>query len=153
MDKRCDLVKAKVLDVDSDKERISLGIKQLQGDPMEDGQFKRGQTVTAKVIEVSSGGLEVSFGEDDAPMTAFIRKADISRDRDEQRPEKYAVGDSIDAMVTNVDRAARRVSLSVKALQLAEDKAAMEQFGANPSDSGSALGDILSAALRDRAKT
>ena len=101
---------------------------------------------------MSSGGLEVSFGEDDQTMTAFIRKTDLSRDRTEQTPEKYAVGDSIDAMVTNVDRGARRVSLSVKALQLAEDKAAMEQFGANP-ESGSALGDILSAALRDKAKT
>ena len=85
-------------------------------------------------------------------MTAFIRKTDLSRDRDEQRPEKYAVGDSVDAMVTNVDRAARRVSLSVKALQLAEDKAAMEQFNGVP-ESGSALGDILSAALRERAKS
>ena len=113
---------------------------------MDDGAYKRGQTVTAEVIEVSSGGLEVKFGEDDQAMTAFIRKADLSRDRAEQAPDRFKVGDKIDAQVTNVDR----VSLSVKALQLAEDKAALEQFGA--ADSGSSLGDILAAAMREKAK-
>ena len=148
--RRGDLIKAKVLDVDVEKERISLGIKQLQGDPMDDGAYKRGQTVNVSVIEVTSGGLEVKFGEDDQAMTAFIRKTDLSRDRAEQATERFKVGDTLDAMVTNVDRSARRVSLSVKALQLAEDKEAMEKFGSQ--DSGSSLGDILAAALREKAK-
>jgi small subunit ribosomal protein S1 len=101
------------------------------------------------VLEVTSGGLEVKFGEDDAPVTAFIRKADLSRDRTEQRPERFAVGDRIDAQVTNVDKATRRFSLSVKALEMAEDKVAIEKFGS--SDSGASLGDILGAALREKA--
>ena len=84
-----DMVKAQVLDVDVEKERISLGIKQLAGDPMTGDQFRKGQTVTAQVIEVTSGGIEVKFGPDDAPATSFIRKSDLSRDRSEQRPERY----------------------------------------------------------------
>jgi small subunit ribosomal protein S1 len=148
--KKGDLVKARVLDVDIEKERISLGIKQLAGDPMQGDQFRKGQTVTVTVTEVTSGGIEVRFGEDEAPMTAFIRKSDLSRDRAEQRPERYAVGDRLDAQVTNVDKAARRVSLSVKALEMAEEKEAIEQFGS--SDSGASLGDILGAALREKQK-
>jgi small subunit ribosomal protein S1 len=142
-------VKAQVLDVDVEKERISLGIKQLAGDPMTGDQFRKGQTVTAQVIEVTSGGIEVKFGPDDAPATSFIRKSDLSRDRSEQRPERYAVGDRLDAQVTNVDKAARRVSLSVKALEMAEEKEVTAKFGST--DSGASLGDILGAALREKA--
>src|SRR5580698_4669782 len=147
--KKGEMVKAKVLDVDVEKERISLGIKQLGGDPMAEGSYRKGQTVTVTVIEVTSGGIEVKFGEDDAPMTAFIRKSDLSRDRSEQRPERYAVGDRLDAQISNIDKSARRVSLSVKALEMAEEKEAIEKFGA--SDSGASLGDILGAALREKA--
>ena len=146
---RGEIVKAKVLDVDVEKERISLGIKQLSGDPMAGDAYRKNQTVTVTVTEVTSGGLEVKFGDDAAPMTAFIRKSDLSRDRSEQRPERFAVGDRLDAQITNVDKAARRVSMSVKALEMAEDKAAIEQFGS--SDSGASLGDILGAALREKA--
>ena len=103
------------------------------------------------MIEITSGGIEVKFGSDDAPMTAFIRKSDLSRDRSEQRPERFAIGDRLDAQVTNVDKAARRVALSVKALEMAEDKQAIEKFGS--SDSGASLGDILGAALREKAST
>ena len=149
--KKGDTVKARVLDVDVEKERISLGIKQLAGDPMAADSFKKGQVVTATVSEITSGGIEVKFGDEAAPMNAFIRKSDLSRDRSEQRPERFAVGDRLDAQVTNVDRAARRVSLSVKALEMAEDKEAIEKFGS--SDSGASLGDILGAALREKAQT
>jgi small subunit ribosomal protein S1 len=146
-----EMVKAKVLDVDVEKERISLGIKQLGGDPLSGDVFRKGQVVTVTVVEVTSGGLEVKFGTEEAPMTAFIRKADLSRDRTEQRPERFAVGDRLDAQVSNVDKAARRVSLSVKALEMAEDKVAIEKFGS--SDSGASLGDILGAALREKASS
>jgi small subunit ribosomal protein S1 len=149
--KKGDMVKARVLDVDVEKERISLGIKQLSGDPMAGDVYRKGQTVTVQVTEITSGGIEVKFGEDDAPMTAFIRKSDLSRDRGEQRPERFAVGDRLDAQVTNIDKAARRVSLSVKALEMAEEKEAIEQFGSQ--DSGASLGDILGAALREKAQT
>ncbi len=144
-----DMVKAQVLDVDVEKERISLGIKQLAGDPMSGDWFRKGQTVTAQVIEVTSGGIEVKFGPEDAPATSFIRKSDLSRDRSDQRPERYAVGDRLDAQVTNVDKAARRVSLSVKALEMAEEKEVTAKFGST--DSGASLGDILGAALREKA--
>jgi small subunit ribosomal protein S1 len=145
-----EMVKAKVLDVDVEKERISLGIKQLAGDPMQGDTYRKGQTVTVTVTEITSGGIEVKFGEDEAPMTAFIRKSDLSRDRADQRPERFAVGDRLDAQIANVDKAARRVSLSVKALEMAEEKEAIEKFGA--SDSGASLGDILGAALREKAQ-
>jgi len=148
--KKGEMVKAKVLDVDVEKERISLGIKQLGGDPIAGDAYRKGQTITVTVTEITSGGIEVKFGEDAAPVSAFIRKADLSRDRAEQRPERYAVGDRLDAQVTAIDKATRRLSLSVKALEMAEEKEAIEQFGS--SDSGASLGDILGAALREKAK-
>ncbi|MEM9964668.1 MAG: S1 RNA-binding domain-containing protein, partial [Asticcacaulis sp.] len=144
--KKGDVIKTKVLDVDVEKERISLGVKQLGGDPMTGDTFKKGQTVTVTVTEVTSGGIEVKFGEDDAPMSAFIRKSDLSRDRNEQRVERFAVGDRLDAQITNVDKAARKVSVSVKALEMSAEKEAIEQYGSQ--DSGASLGDILGAALR-----
>jgi small subunit ribosomal protein S1 len=140
-----DVVKAKVLDVDVEKERISLGIKQAANDPFAGTDYRRGQTITVEIMDIASGGIEVAFGEDNALRT-FIRKADLSRDRSDQRPERFAVGNRIDAMVTNFDRATRKVSLSVKALEMAEEKEAIAQFGS--SDSGASLGDILGAALR-----
>jgi small subunit ribosomal protein S1 len=147
--KKSDMVKVRVLDVDVEKERISLGIKQLQGDPLAGDVYRKGQTVTVQVTEITSGGIEVKFGDEEAPVTAFIRKSDLSRDRSEQRPERFAVGDRLDAQITNIDKAARRISLSVKALEMAEEKEAIEQFGS--SDSGASLGDILGAALREKA--
>ena len=146
-----EMVKAKVLDVDVEKERVSLGIKQLGGDPVGEGDtYKKGQTVTLTVTSIESGGIEVKFGEDDAPVTSFVRKSDISRDRNEQRPERYAVGDRVDAQITGIDKATRRVSVSIKALEMADEKEAIDQFGS--SDSGASLGDILGAALREKAK-
>jgi small subunit ribosomal protein S1 len=141
-----DRVHAKVLDVDVDKERISLGIKQLSGDPIEaagDAGIKRGSTVTCTVSEVTSGGLEVEFG--NPPVRTFIRRSDLSRDRADQRPERFAVGDKVDAKVVTVDRATRRVSLSIKALEIAEEAEAVAQYGS--ADAGASLGDILGAAL------
>lgn len=147
-----DLVKAKVLDIDIEKERISLGIKQLSGgDPATSTDtYRKGQIVTTKVAEITSGGIEVTFGEDDAPVSAFIRKSDLSRDRGEQNPERFGVGDRVDAMITNVDKGARRISLSIKAMQMADEKEQLDQFGS--ADAGASLGDILGAALREKAK-
>ena len=146
--KRGDTVSAKVLDVDVDKERISLGIKQVATDPFEqDGTIKRGQIVTCTVTEVTTGGVEVSFGEGNV-MRAFVRKSELSRDRNEQRPERFAVGDRIDAVVTAIDKTTRKVTVSIKAMEMAEEKEAIAQFGS--SDSGASLGDILGAALRKK---
>ena len=143
-----EMVKAKVLDVDVEKERVSLGIKQLGGDPIGEGDaYRRGQQITVTVTAIESGGIEVKFGEDDAPVTAFIRKSDLSRDRNEQRPERFAVGDRADAMITAVDKASRRISVSIKALEMKDEQEAIEQFGS--SDSGASLGDILGAALKN----
>jgi small subunit ribosomal protein S1 len=144
-----EMVKAMVLDVDAEKERISLGIKQLGGDPLAGDVYRKGQTVTCTVVEVTSGGIEVKFGSDEQPVQTFIRKSDLSRDRNDQRPERFAVGDRVDAQVTSVDKAARRISVSVKALEMADEAAAVDKFGSQ--DSGASLGDILGAALRERA--
>ena len=138
------VVNAVVLDVDTDKERISLGIKQLDGDPFESvGGLTKGAAITCTVTAIQDSGIEVSIGEED--FTAFIRRSDLSRDRSEQRPERYAVGDKVDARITNIDRSSRRISLSIKALEIAEEKEAVAQYGS--SDSGASLGDILGAAL------
>jgi small subunit ribosomal protein S1 len=148
---RGDVVKAKVLDVDVEKERISLGIKQLAtADVSESGgdAIKKGSVVTGTVIDVTDGGIEVKIA--DTETTAFIRRADLSRDRNDQRPERFAKGDKVDARVTQVDRKTGKVSLSIKALEIAEEKEAVAQYGS--SDSGASLGDILGAALKDREK-
>jgi len=142
-----DVVKAKVLDVDVEKERISLGIKQVASDPMADADYRKGQILTVEVVDVASGGIEVAFGDGNA-LRSFIRKSDLSRDRQEQRADRFSVGDRLDAMVTGFDKQSRRVSLSIKAMELADEKEAIAQFGS--SDSGASLGDILGAALKDR---
>jgi small subunit ribosomal protein S1 len=142
--KKGDGVKVKVLDVDIDKERISLGIKQLANDPFENVNTvaKKGDVVTVIVAGIQENGIDVTV-QDGIP--GFIRKSELSRDRSEQRPDRYAIGDKLDAKITNIDRASRRVVLSVKARELDEEKKAMADFGS--SDSGASLGDILGAAL------
>jgi small subunit ribosomal protein S1 len=144
-----DMVKAKVLDVDIEKERISLGIKQVDSDPMADADFKRGQIITVEIVDVATGGIEVAFGEGNA-LRSFIRKSDLSRDRQEQRADRFSKGDRVDAMVTGFEKSSRKVSLSIKAMELADEKEAIAQFGS--SDSGASLGDILGAALKDKSK-
>jgi len=147
---RGDIVKAKVLDVDVDKERISLGIKQLASDAAADnadaGGLRKGAIVTCTVTAINDGGVEVQIG--DTEVTAFIRRADLSRDRADQRPERFAKGDKLDARITQFDRKTGRITLSIKALEIAEEKEAVAQYGS--SDSGASLGDILGAALKDR---
>ena len=139
-------VQAKVLDVDPDKERISLGVKQVGSDPMEAiGEISRGDNVTCTVTAIENGGIEVQVGSDDGPK-AFIRKSDLSKDREEQRPDRFAVGDKIDARVVSVDSKTRRINLSIKAREVLEEKEAVEQYGS--ADSGASLGDILGAALK-----
>jgi small subunit ribosomal protein S1 len=145
--KKGDMVKAVVLDVDVEKERISLGIKQLQGDPFaEAGDLKKGAVVTCEVTAVNDGGIEVKIVDTD--MTSFIKRSDLARDRNDQRPERFAVGEKVDARVTLFDKKARKVGVSIKALEIAEEKEAVAQYGS--SDSGATLGDILGTALKQR---
>jgi small subunit ribosomal protein S1 len=141
------IVKVKVLDVDIEKERISLGIKQLEADPFEQGmaKVKKGDVVTATISAILETGIEVSLPDG---MPGFIRKSELSRDRSEQRPDRFAIGERVDAKVTTIDRATRRVSLSIKAREVDEEKKAMAEFGS--AESGASLGDILGAAIRRR---
>ncbi|WP_282569328.1 30S ribosomal protein S1 [Aliiroseovarius sp. S1339] len=142
--KKGDIVKAVVSEVDTDKERISLSIKALDGDPFADaiGGVKRGSIITVEVTSIEEGGIEVEY----EGMKSFIRRSDLSRDRAEQRPERFQVGDKMDVRVTNVDSKSRRLGLSIKAREIAEEKEAVAQYGS--SDSGASLGDILGAALK-----
>jgi len=139
-----DVVKAVVSEVDTDKERISLSIKALDGDPFADavGGVKRGSIITVTVTAIEDGGIEVEY----EGMKSFIRRSDLSRDRAEQRPERFQVGNKVDVRVTNVDSKSRRLGLSIKAREIAEEKEAVQQYGS--SDSGASLGDILGAALK-----
>jgi len=142
-----DIVKAKVLDVDVEKERISLGIKQLSDDPGAAAldRVHKGDVVTGVVTAVQSNGIEVKV--DDA-LTGFIRRAELARDKADNRPDRFAVGEKVDAKVVSVDRAARRLTLTIKGKELDEEKQAMADYGS--SDSGASLGDILGAAIRRR---
>ncbi|MEM7216201.1 MAG: 30S ribosomal protein S1 [Pseudomonadota bacterium] len=145
-----EMVKAVVLDVDIEKERISLGIKQVGGDPVgeaaESGALRKNAIVTCEVLEIKDGGLEVSIA--DTELTTFIKRSDLSRDRDEQRPERFSVGQKVDARIIQFDKKTRRIGVSIKALEIAEEKEAVAQYGST--DSGASLGDILGAALKER---
>jgi len=150
--KKGDMVKAQVLDVDVEKERISLGIKQLGGDKFVEasdasgGDLKKGAIVTCEVIEVKEAGIDVKIVGTD--LTTFIKRGDLARDRGEQRPERFAAGEKIDARVTVFDKKAHKVSVSIKALEMAEEKEAIAQYGS--ADAGASLGDILGAALKKK---
>jgi len=158
--KKGDHVTAKVLDVDVEKERIALGVKQAQGEgagagarpegaadePADD--IRKGGVVTCEVLAVKEGGIDVRISGTD--MTAFVKRAELARDRGDQRPDRFAVGEKTDARVLTYDRRARKISVSIKALQVAEEKEAIAQYGS--ADSGASLGDILGAALKARDK-
>ncbi len=141
------IVEAKVLDVDVEKERISLGIKQLHDDPAASvlGRINKNDVVTCVVTSVQPNGIEVKV---DEVLTGFIRRAELARDKGDQRPERFAVGEKVDAKVTAIDRAGRKVSLTIKGREMEEDKQAIQDFGT--ADSGASLGDILGAAIRRR---
>ena len=149
---RGQMVKAKVLDVDIEKERISLGIKQLSkdavGEAATSGELRKNAVVTCEVIGIKDGGLEVRLVE--SGIETFIKRSDLSRDRDEQRPERFTVGQKVDARVISYDKKTRKLTVSIKALEIAEEKEAVAQYGST--DSGASLGDILGAALKNREK-
>jgi small subunit ribosomal protein S1 len=139
-----DMVRAAVSEVDVEKERISLSIKALGTDSFAEatGGIKRGAIVTVEVTSIEDGGVEVEY----EGTKAFIRRSDLSRDRAEQRPERFSIGDKVDVRITNIDNKTRKLGLSIKAREIAEEKEAVEQYGS--SDSGASLGDILGAALK-----
>jgi small subunit ribosomal protein S1 len=154
--KKGDMVKAIVLDVDVEKERISLGIKQLSGSGPVGGEaaagggsasgHKKNAVVTVEVTKIEDGGIEVKLV--DSGQTAFIRKGDLARDRNDQRPDRFSVGQKVDARVTSADKKSGKVGLSIKAQEVAQEKEAIAQYGST--DSGASLGDILGAALKQR---
>ena len=140
-----DMVRAVVSEVNIEKERVSLSIKAVDGDPFASavGEVRRGSVIAVEVTKIEDGGIEVVYED----MTCFIRSSDLSRDRAEQRPERFKVGEKIDVRVTNVDTKSRRLGLSIKAREIAEEKEAVEQYGSSASEASS-LGDILGAALK-----
>ena len=142
-------IKAKILDIDVDKERISLGIKQLTEDlaSAEVDNIRKGSTVTCTIAVISDSGLDVTVGDS---IKGFIKKSDLARERNDQRTDRYGVGDKVDATVTNIDKKQRKINLSIKAREIEEEKKAMAEFGS--SDSGASLGDILGAALAKKDK-
>ncbi len=141
-----EMVKVKILEIDADKERVALGIKQLSDDPFEgamDG-VKKGAVVTCTITEITTGGVEVSVNDN---VKGFIKKSELSRERSEQRPDRFAVGEKVDAKVISIDKKSRKVGVSIKAREVDEDKQAMKEFGST--ESGASLGDILGAALEE----
>ncbi len=154
--KKGDVVRARVLDIDTEKERISLGMKQLGADataptPSEDataGEFRKGSVITCEIIDVKDGGIDVKIANSD--LVSFIKRNELARDRNDQRPDRFAVGEKVDARITQFDKRSRKISVSIKALEIADEKEAIAQFGS--ADSGASLGDILGAALKAREK-
>ncbi len=142
-------IEAKILEIDIDKERISLGIKQLKEDvaSAEIDNIRKGSTVTCTITNITEAGLDVTISDN---IKGFIKKGDLSRERSDQRTDRYGIGDKIDASVTNIDKKSRKINLSIKAREIEEEKKAMAEYGS--SDSGASLGDILGAALAKKDK-
>ena len=143
--KKGSMVKSKVLEIDPEKERIALGIKQLDSDPFDEatkGKFKKGTAVTCIIENVTEAGLDVKL---DEKIFGFIKKSELSRDKEEQKTNRFAKGEKVDAIVSNIEKSNRKLLLSIKALELADEKKAMKDYGST--DSGASLGDILGAAL------
>ncbi len=139
-------IKVKILEVLPEKERVSLGVKQLEGDPFTSslGDLKKGDLVTCVISEINTDGINVTIN--DGAVSGYIKKSDLSKERSEQRSDRFAVDEKIDAKVVKIDRASKKIQLSVKSYEVDEDKKAMANFGS--SDSGASLGDILGAALQ-----
>ena len=136
-------IEAKILDFDIEKERISLGIKQLSDDPLSSlDSTKKGDVLTCTVSNALKSGIEVNIGTD---FSAFIKRSDLSMDKSEQNPERFEIGQKVDAKVIRFDKKSRKINLSIKALQISDEKEAIEQYGSK--DSGASLGDILGEAL------
>ena len=144
--KKGDNIEAKILDIDLEKERISLGIKQLTSNPAADAaeKVKKGDAVTCVITAVTEQGLEVRVGDS---LSGFIKRTDLARDRSEQRVERFAVDEKVDAIISQIDNKNNKLTLSIKAREMAEEKQAMAEFGS--SDSGASLGDILGAAKKE----
>ena len=147
--KKGDMIKAKLLEIDIEKERVSLGIKQLTQDPMEgNNKLKKGNVVTSVIKSITEKGLHVEISEG---VNGFVKKSELSKERSDQRVDRFAVDEKIDARILSVDSKSREISLSIKALQVAEEKQALKDYGSV--DSGASLGDILGAAIEEKAKT
>ena len=146
--KKGQTIQAKILDIDVEKERVSLGVKQLSQDPFEGAtsDIKKGDIVTAIVSGIEDGGISVEVN----GMKGFIKKTDLAKERSEQKPDRFAVGEKVDAKVTSLDAKNRKIALSIKAREIDEEKQAMAEFGST--DSGASLGDILGAALKNAKK-
>ena len=145
--KKGDVVKGLVLATDVEKERITVGVKQLTEDSFADAikEYNTGDVVTAQVVNIRKDGIEVEISEG---VKTFIRKNDLSRHKSEQRPDRFGEGDKIDAKIINVDAKERKLTLSIKAYEDAEEKKAIEEYGSK--DSGASLGDILGVALNNK---
>lgn len=141
------VVKVKILDIDADKERVALGIKQLTDDPFEGATdaYKKGSVVTGTISEIGKTFVEVEVDEN---IKGSIKKSELSRERSEQRPDRFAVGEKVDAKIIGIDKKTRKLTLSIKAREVDEDKQAMKEFGST--ESGASLGDILGAALKEK---
>tara|TARA_B100000700_G_scaffold161578_2_gene178942 strand:- start:144 stop:1874 length:1731 start_codon:yes stop_codon:yes gene_type:complete len=135
-------IEAQILDFEIEKERISLGIKQLVDDPIGDVDLKKGSIVTCSVVNVGKGGIDVEIGQG---FPAFIKRNELSMDKSEQDPNRFEVGQKVDAKIINFDKKTRRVVLSIKSLQISDEKEAIKQYGSK--DSGASLGDILGEAF------
>lgn len=146
-----DKIKVKILEIDPEKERVAMGVKQLTADPFTKGtkDLKKGTVVTCEVTEVKDDGIAVKIGDED--LQGFIKRAELSAERSERRPDRFAVGEKVDARISQIDRSTRKLTLSIKALEVQEEKKAMELYGS--ADSGASLGDILGAALEKKKTT
>ena len=143
-------IKVKILDIDVEKARVGLGIKQLKPDPFEGelNNIAKGEIVTCVVVGINDGGLEVTFG--DKNLSGFIKRAELAREKHDQNPEQFAIEEKIDAKIIFIDKKSRKINLSIKASEMEDEKQAIENYGS--SDSGATLGDILGTAIKEKQK-
>ena len=145
--KKGEKIKVKILDINSDKERISLGIKHLQGDPIQNFIEKNPikSKVTGKISEIDEKQIKVELDSDNN-IFGFIKKINLSKDKNEQKTDRFAVGENVDSVIVSIDYKLRSLNLSIKELEIQDEKEALSKYGS--SASGASLGDILGSVLK-----
>ena len=145
--KKNQIIKAKIIEVKDDK--IKLSVRALEKDPIDwfkENNKKVGDVITTTVQEVMKSGVKVSVG-NDKRFLVMIKKSQLAKESSDQRPEIFQNGNKLDAAITDLNLAERKVSLSVKQAQIEEEKSLVKKFGKDAKSSGATLKDIFNKAL------
>ena len=145
--KKGEIIKVKILDINAEKERISLGVKHLHNDPVQDFIEANpiNSKITGKIIEIDEKGLKIELDKE-KQIFGFIKRSNLSNDKNENKTERFALNEQVDSIILSIDTKSRSLNLSIKELEIRDEKEALSKYGS--SASGASLGDILGSVLK-----